>query len=207
MPRKSKYEGGTKNKLVEVATKLFFEKGFDGTSVREIVRAAGCEVGLFYYYYKTKDDLFGDVLDNFFAPYKKDFENLVLQAKENHERALFRFFAYVKKEVRNFRKKYSENMHRTVIWAIRERTLTLIEPYIEKILEILIENGAKPIMSPQIAAVFIAHGVGSTILHEDADWTDEATDGIRKAVNLITGLSKEDAQNMFGEKKNKIAEK
>ena len=74
MARKSKFDGGTKNKLIEVGTRLFFEKGFDGTSIRNIADETGCEVGLFYYYYKTKDDLFSDILDQFFEPYKKDFQ-------------------------------------------------------------------------------------------------------------------------------------
>lgn len=54
MPRKPKFDGVTKNRMLEVATKMFFEKSYEGTSVRDIVKKVGCEVGLFYYYYKTK---------------------------------------------------------------------------------------------------------------------------------------------------------
>lgn len=49
MPRKPKFDGGTKNRMLEVATKMFFEKSYEGTSVRDIVKEVGCEVGLFYY--------------------------------------------------------------------------------------------------------------------------------------------------------------
>ena len=69
MARKSRFDGGTKNKMIEVGTKLFFENGFDGTSIRNIADEVGCEVGLFYYYYKSKDDLFSDILEHFFEPY------------------------------------------------------------------------------------------------------------------------------------------
>ena len=47
MARKSRFDGGTKNKMIEVGTKLFFENGFDGTSIRNIADEVGCEVGLF----------------------------------------------------------------------------------------------------------------------------------------------------------------
>lgn len=67
MARKQKFDGGTANEIARVAVKEFFEKGFDGTSMRSIADAAGCEAGLIYYYYKTKDDLFSTVLDNFSA--------------------------------------------------------------------------------------------------------------------------------------------
>ena len=38
MPRKPMYDGGTANKITEIATKMFFENGYEGTSVRSIVK-------------------------------------------------------------------------------------------------------------------------------------------------------------------------
>lgn len=198
MARKPKFDGGTRNRMLEVATKMFFEKSYEGTSVRDIVKEVGCEVGLFYYYYKTKDDLFTDVMEHFFEPYKKDFEILVEDAKINQNRALLRFFEYMKKKVIEFREKYSDNMHRTIRWAIREQALTVIEPYIEQIIQILVEHGAQLKMDVHLTAIFLAHGIGSVILHEDADYVKETTNQLRKVVNLIMGLSEEQAKYMFG---------
>ncbi len=198
MARKPKFDGGTRNRMLEVATKMFFEKSYEGTSVRDIVKEVGCEVGLFYYYYKTKDDLFTDVMEHFFEPYKKDFEILVEDAKINQNRALLRFFEYMKKKVIEFREKYSVNMHRTIRWAIREQALTVIEPYIEQIIQILVEHGAQLKMDVHLTAIFLAHGIGSVILHEDADYVKETTNQLRKVVNLIMGLSEEQSKDMFG---------
>lgn len=198
MARKSKFDGGTKNKLIEVGTRLFFEKGFEGTSIRNIADETGCEVGLFYYYYKTKDDLFSDILDHFFEPYKKDFQAIADGIKENNDRALERFFKYMQEKVRDFRAKYEGNMHRTVRWAIREQSLTVIEPYIEQIINVLIADGANPPMDARLTAVFLAHGVGSVILHEDADWVDEVEPQLRKTVNFITGIPEDKRKEMFG---------
>lgn len=198
MPRKQKFDGGTKNRMLEVATKMFFEKSYEGTSVRDIVKEVGCEVGLFYYYYKTKDDLFTDVMENFFEPYKKDFQALVEQARAISERALLRFFEYMKKKVIEFREKYSANMHRTIRWAIREQALTVIEPYIEEIIQIVVEHGAKFKMDIHLTAIFLAHGIGSVILHEDAEYVEETTEQLRKVVNLIMGLKPVEAKKMFG---------
>ena len=199
MARKSRFDSGTKNKMIEVGTKLFFENGFDGTSIRNIADEVGCEVGLFYYYYKSKDDLFSDILEHFFEPYKKDFQAIVDGIRENNDRALERFFKYMHVEVRDFRAKYEGNMHRTVRWAIREQALTVIEPYIEQIVDILVQNGANPPMQPRLTAVFLAHGVGSVILHEDADWVDEVTPQLRRNVNFVTGIPENKQKEMFGE--------
>lgn len=100
----------------------------------------------------------------------------------------------MKSVTREFREKYSANMHRTVRWAIREQTLTIIEPYLQKILERLLETGAQPYLAPMPMAAFLSHGVGSVILHEDADWVDEITDDLRKTIDLLIGVADESAK-------------
>jgi AcrR family transcriptional regulator len=44
-------------RLVAVATRLFAERGYEATSVQEIVAAAGVTKGAMYHYYAAKDDL------------------------------------------------------------------------------------------------------------------------------------------------------
>ncbi len=196
MARKPKYDGGTKNKIIEVATAKFFRKGYDGTSIRGITDEIGCEVGLFYYYYKCKDDLFSDVMDNFFAPYKVDFERLALAAEVKPYQALLHFFEYMLDKTAEFRGRYASVMHRTTRWAIREQTLTVIEPYIERIIVSLKRFGAKPLMDDRTAAVFLSHGVGSLILHESTEWVLDANASVRQTVNLILGLDDEVSAKM-----------
>ncbi|RJP18392.1 MAG: TetR/AcrR family transcriptional regulator [Candidatus Omnitrophota bacterium] len=48
----------TRSHIASVATKLFAHQGFDGTSVRDIVEAAGVTKPVLYYYFKSKEDLF-----------------------------------------------------------------------------------------------------------------------------------------------------
>ena len=46
-----------KVRIIKAAVKLFAEKGFDGTRVSEIAKAAGVNQALIYYYFKGKEDL------------------------------------------------------------------------------------------------------------------------------------------------------
>jgi AcrR family transcriptional regulator len=48
-------------RLVHVALKLFAEKGFEGTSVQEVVAAAGVTKGAMYHYFAAKDDLLAEI--------------------------------------------------------------------------------------------------------------------------------------------------
>ena len=161
------------------------------------MKEVGADVGAFYYYYKSKDELFEDVLNNFFAPYEVDFEKIASEAEHRPYRALLRFFEYVKLSTREFRAKYDGHIHKTVRWAIREQTLTVLEPYIERIINILISYGGKPTMNAHTMAIFLSHGVGSVILHEESDWIDSTTDDMRKTVNLIMGLDEDVSKKMF----------
>ena len=50
-----------KERLLNVATRLFARHGFEGTSVQDIVDAAGVTKGAMYHYYGSKDDLLYEV--------------------------------------------------------------------------------------------------------------------------------------------------
>lgn len=48
-------------RLLTVAVRLFAERGFEGTSVQEIVAAAGVTKGAMYHYFASKDDLLYEI--------------------------------------------------------------------------------------------------------------------------------------------------
>ncbi|MQY13232.1 HTH-type transcriptional repressor KstR2 [Streptomyces sp. RB5] len=48
-------------RLLAVATRLFADRGFDRTSVQEIVEAAGVTKGALYHYFGSKDDLLHEI--------------------------------------------------------------------------------------------------------------------------------------------------
>lgn len=66
MPRtKEQFEAmrlATKNKIHSAAIKLFAKKGFAATGVQDIAESAGISTGLLYRHYKTKDDLFNELI-------------------------------------------------------------------------------------------------------------------------------------------------
>ena len=54
-------------RLLAVATRLFAEKGFEGTSVQEIVDTAGVTKGAMYHYFNSKDDLLYEIYHRLLA--------------------------------------------------------------------------------------------------------------------------------------------
>jgi AcrR family transcriptional regulator len=59
----SSLEVNARERLLETATELFAEKGYAGTSVREIVEKAGVSKPVLYYYFKSKEGLFYAILE------------------------------------------------------------------------------------------------------------------------------------------------
>ncbi|MFJ9557509.1 TetR/AcrR family transcriptional regulator [Nocardiopsis sp. NPDC101807] len=53
--------GSVPERLLGAATRLFAERGYEGTSVQEVVLAAGVTKGAMYHYFGSKDDLLYEV--------------------------------------------------------------------------------------------------------------------------------------------------
>ncbi len=51
-----------KETIKRVAIEQFGEKGFHGTSVRDIAKEADCSIPMVYYYYKSKKELFDEIV-------------------------------------------------------------------------------------------------------------------------------------------------
>jgi AcrR family transcriptional regulator len=65
----------TKERLLQVAKELFAQKGFHGTSTREITRQAGTNLSSLYFHWQSKENLY-------LAVYRQLFQELATLAQE-----------------------------------------------------------------------------------------------------------------------------
>lgn len=56
----------TRDKIVTAAFQLFLAHGFDGTGLSQILAASSLSKGAFYHYFATKEEVYREVVDNFF---------------------------------------------------------------------------------------------------------------------------------------------
>jgi AcrR family transcriptional regulator len=56
---------GTRQKLVRTAQELFWQKGYEATSLGDIARVSKVNAGSLYYFFKTKEELLLAVLDQY----------------------------------------------------------------------------------------------------------------------------------------------
>lgn len=81
MPAKRTYMPGPQRRqaILEAAAGVFASKGYRGSSVDDIVEAAGISKGTFYLYFESRKDAFVELIESFFDEFAR-----IL--KENHER-------------------------------------------------------------------------------------------------------------------------
>lgn len=61
----------TKSRIVDAAWKLFYEQGYEDTTVEDIIASSGTSKGSFYHYFGSKDDLLGSLAYLFDEKYEE----------------------------------------------------------------------------------------------------------------------------------------
>ncbi|GII20917.1 TetR/AcrR family transcriptional regulator [Planosporangium mesophilum] len=69
--------GSVQERLVAAAVHLFAEKGFDSTSVQEIVERAAVTKGAMYHYFRSKDDLLYEIYHGLISQQLADLDRIL----------------------------------------------------------------------------------------------------------------------------------
>lgn len=69
----------SKQKVIDAASLLFFQKGFHGTSVRDIAEEASVNVSLISYYFKSKQGLLEYAITQYYETYLQELEQSIQQ--------------------------------------------------------------------------------------------------------------------------------
>ena len=85
---KKKNTQNTKKKIVSAAWKLFYEQGYNGTTIDDIVAESGTSKGSFYHYFNGKDDLLSSLAYLFDEKYE-ELEEIMPEDMPSTEKMLF----------------------------------------------------------------------------------------------------------------------
>lgn len=69
----------TEERVKAAATKVFLEKGFDGTTTRDIAKEAGLNSALVNYYFRSKEKLFSAVFTDMLALFFQGMRDIINQ--------------------------------------------------------------------------------------------------------------------------------
>ena len=86
MPKKN--TRNTKSKIVSAAWKLFYDNGYENTTIEDIIFESGTSKGSFYHYFESKDALLGSLAYLFDEKYE-ELENEINLETDSIEILLF----------------------------------------------------------------------------------------------------------------------
>lgn len=92
-----------KEKIIDESLKLFSVKGYMSTSITDIIQAAGSSKGGFYNHFKSKEDLYFEIL----SKARKLWRERNLQATQNIKNPIDK----IKKILTNYRDNYLSDQH------------------------------------------------------------------------------------------------
>jgi AcrR family transcriptional regulator len=93
-----------KNQILDAATQVFMQKGFDKARMDDIVEETGLSKGTLYWYFKSKYDIIISILDRIFLG---AFERLKSQQKNNYLSAGDAIWQFSEEVIQDFKKMLS----------------------------------------------------------------------------------------------------
>lgn len=123
------YEKGvqTRNMIYQTAKQLFYDKGYEKTKIKEIADTAEVPIGLFTYYFKTKDKIVQHIYSEFFTQISLRITEAMKDGLDNsilrHSILSWIYYEIILSDENN-RRFYYENLKKTSNYRIMNKTAT-----------------------------------------------------------------------------------
>ena len=83
---RNKYPEQTVEHIVSISAKLFIEKGYDKTSIQDIINALGMSKGAIYHHFKSKEEILNAVIEERSNYTTQMFNNLLINIQASNAR-------------------------------------------------------------------------------------------------------------------------
>lgn len=141
MARKRILNGGKRDELIDNALKLFLEYGYENTSIRMILDSVGGEVGMFYHYFKSKDEIFNEAIKLFLAQYEKSFSDVLYDDCIPNNLKIDAVFELLQKTLLKYKTFKSGKFHWSMQISLNQLTLNNLVPHIAKYINYMRDKG------------------------------------------------------------------
>lgn len=161
MARASKHPEERRQEFIEAAEALFLEKGYQGTSVSDIVDRVGVAHGLFYYYFDSKENLLDAIIEGMVRESRRRLEAIVDgdgTPLEKYHRFVQQMFV-LKKDKPYLVGYMIQDRNRLFYHKWMQRSLNEITPMLADIVEQGVATGCFDTEYPREAVEFIFNGM------------------------------------------------
>lgn len=183
-----------KQEILNGALSVFSKKGYDKTAITDIAKEIGISQGLCYRYYKSKEEIYNEVLEqyaNFIV--EKKIESYRSLSKNNLKQniillsGIFSNYLNIEKENEDlytlFHSNGNEKMHDELILKIGQNLI----PFITQVLKDADSEGEIIISNPEITAHFLVFGQIGILLNKELK-EEEYSKQIQDCIIKLLGL-------------------
>lgn len=159
--------------LLEKGLDLLWYKGYNGTSINDIVQAAGVPKGSFYFYFDSKEDFTVKALERYFKNKKKVSDSILGDTSMGPRERLYKYY--------DWRVSIQKHKMKCSMGCLGSNMGTEMAEHSEKIRTTIVNNEA--VLKHQIAEVVAEaqekEKIGSTVPAEKiVDFVEDAFKGI-----------------------------
>lgn len=172
-----------RQELIEIALKQFLENGYEKTSVRSILKEANGEIGMFYHYFKSKNEIYEAALEKYNEQYIDKITEIVNTIDLSLKEKINQIFIHLPESISEYSQMYTEKGNPEIMTILHSRTLLKIVPLFEQLILDGIEKNSitAPVPNIHLLSQFILFGM-SAIIH------DRTVDSMQEKKRYIEAL-------------------
>ncbi len=141
MKKNSKKPEIRKQELIEIASRLFEEKGYEAVSVRDILTEVDGAPGMFYYYFKSKQDIYIAAMERYISERLERKCKMIEDTEISFEEKVPVLRSMIKEDISGYLERYNPEMDNSIsdssykIWELVQMISRMIKPYSKFILQ------------------------------------------------------------------------
>ncbi|HEF1903775.1 TPA: TetR/AcrR family transcriptional regulator [Bacillus cereus] len=182
MKRISKEPDIRRQELMDIGFELYMKNGMKGFGIKDVVNHAGVATGLFYYYFKSKENFVDEVLNDFIVKNMELIEEILVSNErsvmQKMKDSLDIFWTFIEKlaPYKNV-SSFQTEQH----FQLEQKLFTRMQPLIRQIIEEGVNIGVFYTDNSLLASGFILYGL-SSIAHSEVKLN---LDTKQEMVNLV----------------------
>ena len=168
--------GETREVILRTATKVFFENGFEKTSVKMILSEANIVTGSFYHFFPSKEALFEAVVEEFLKDYSLRVRAILEDDTLTFDQIIDGFFKeFTESSDTYFNVLQGDKLHWTVKCALHDMTVeSMIEPLAHALSRFIQNGSVKSLIDvdPETLSRIMIKGAEAIIHSKNCDTKD-----------------------------------
>jgi len=148
-----------KNELLDIAIKLFMEKGYENTSVKDIYTEADGSFGMFYHHFQSKEEVFEAAMDKYTDLFVSGISDILLDRtipyQERYKRVFIHWLGLINGRDRVRGTQRDVEVFRVLSSKMLSGAIDPVEHYLDE----GIEQGIIKTKDSRSSATFIIYGI------------------------------------------------